>query len=183
MLVNALKQRLTARALRPSLAQVRMFSADDSAAEKQVDTETHTKEEIEKGRQEWGIKYDDECLKFEKEWKLISDKIDAEQMVYIESELSELQKKKVDMIADRLLDLNVFEMRYLAASTKQRIERTSGINPLKLNMDWPSIKQDDMGTWPPTNPNWFKQQDLMSSLGPFMGMMGGGAPAAGGAAP
>jgi hypothetical protein len=46
-----------------------MFSADDGAAEKQVDTETHTKEEIEKGQQEWGIKYNDECLKFEKEWK------------------------------------------------------------------------------------------------------------------
>ena len=79
MLVNALKQRLTTRALRPSLAQVRMFSTDDgAAAEKSADTDTHTKEEIEKGRHEWGIKYDDECLKFEKEWKMISDKIDAE---------------------------------------------------------------------------------------------------------
>ena len=46
---------------------------------------------------------------------------------------------------------------------------------MKLNMDWPSVKQDGAGTWPPANPNWFKQQDLMSSLGPFMGMgMGGG---------
>ena len=41
-------------------------------------------------------------------------------------------------------------------------------------MDWPSIKQDSTGSWPPANPNWFKQQELMSSLGPFMGMMGGG---------
>ena len=145
MLVNALKQSLSKKAysfntLRTSLVQVRMFSTDDAAAEKKVDTDTHTKEEIENGRQEWGVKYDDECLKFEKEWKIISDKIDREQMVYIESELSDLQKKKVDMIADRLLDLNMFEMRYLAASTKQRIQRTSGINPMKLNMDWPSIK-------------------------------------------
>ena len=61
--------------------------------------------------------------------------------------------------------------------------RTSGIHPMKVNMDWPSVKQDDAGTWPPANPNWFKQQELMSSLGPFMGQMGGGggaaAPAAG----
>lgn len=41
-------------------------------------------------------------------------------------------------------------------------------------MDWPSIKQDAAGTWPPLNPNWFKQQELMSQLGPFMGQMGGG---------
>jgi len=73
-----------------------------------------------------------------------------------------------------MLDLNMFELRYLAVSMKTRMERTSGINPLKLNMDWPSVKQDSAGTWPPANPNWFKQQDLMSSLGPFMGSMGGG---------
>ena len=30
-----------------------------------------TQHELEAGRQEWGIKYDDECLKFEKEWNLI----------------------------------------------------------------------------------------------------------------
>ena len=63
-------------------------------------------------------------------------------MVYIESELSDLQKKKVDMLVEKQLGLNVFEMRYFAASMKQRIQRTSGINPMKLNMDWPSVKQD-----------------------------------------
>ena len=39
---------------------------------------------------EWGIKYDDECLKFEKEWKQIADKVETEQAVYIDKELSEL---------------------------------------------------------------------------------------------
>ena len=128
-----------------------MFSTDAEAPAEKKETEIHTKEEIEKGREEWGIKYDDECLKFEKEWKLIADKIEAEQMVYLESELSDLQKKKVDMITDRLLDLNVMENRYLSASINQRIMRTSGINLLKLNLDWPSIKQDGAGTWPPAN--------------------------------
>ena len=89
---------------------------------------------------EWGIKYDDECLKFEKEWKEIADKVEEEQNIYIEKELSELQRKKVEMLADKVLDLNVFEMRYLAMACKNRIQKTSGINPLKLNMDWPSIK-------------------------------------------
>ena len=49
---------------------------------------------------------------------------------------------------------------------------------MKLNMDWPSVKQDSQGTWPPANPNWFKQQDLMASLGPFA--MGGGGGGGGG---
>jgi len=32
-------------------------------------------EEIEANRQEWGIKYDDEALKFEKEWQIIAEKV------------------------------------------------------------------------------------------------------------
>jgi len=61
-------------------------------------------------------------------------------MVYLAKELSELQMSKVDMLADKVIDLNAFEMRYLAASIKGRILKTSGINPLKMNMDWPSLK-------------------------------------------
>jgi hypothetical protein len=92
------------------------------------------------GAAEWGIKYNDECLKFEKEWKQIADKIETEQSVYLDTELSELQRKKCDMLADKMLDLNIFEMRYLALQMKARVQKTSGINPLKLNMDWPSVK-------------------------------------------
>lgn len=121
-----------------SATPMRLFAADNNKAS------------------EWGIKYDDECLKFEKEWKQIADKVETEQAVYLDGELSELQKKKVDLITDKLLDLNIFEMRYMALSMKSRVQKTSGINPLKLNMDWPSIKQDGAGTWPPANPNWFK---------------------------
>jgi hypothetical protein len=87
--------------------------------------------------------------------------------VYLESELSDLQKKKVDMLVDKLLDMNIFELRYFSAVSKEKIQRTSGINPMKLNLDWPSVKKDgkpntlslyilDTGTWPPANPNWFK---------------------------
>lgn len=96
------------------------------------------------------------------------------QRVYLESELSEMQRKKVEMLADKMLDMNLFELRYFAVTCKERVQRTSGINPLKINLDWPSVKRDDAGSWPPANPNWFKQQEMMAQLGPMMGMMGGG---------
>ncbi len=35
-------------------------------------------EELAKAREEWGEKYSDECFKFEKEWKQISDRIEKE---------------------------------------------------------------------------------------------------------
>ena len=39
---------------------------------------TPTDAEAAKAKEEWGDKYSDECFKFEKEWKQISDKIEKE---------------------------------------------------------------------------------------------------------
>lgn len=61
-------------------------------------------------------------------------------MVYLESELSELQKKKVEMLADKVLDLNLFEHRYFHAVLTMRVQRATGMSPMKLNLDWPSLK-------------------------------------------
>lgn len=60
----------------------------------------------------------------------------------MEKELSDLQRKKVEMLADKLLDMNIFELRYFAMLCKDKIQKTSGINPMKLNLDWPSVKRD-----------------------------------------
>ena len=46
------------------------------------------------------------------------------------------------MLVDKVLDMNIYEMRYFAMIIKEKIEKTSSINPMKLNMDWPSVKQD-----------------------------------------
>ena len=54
--------------------QVRYFSAEVEAPkqEEAAKVPEPTKEELEEGRKQWGIQYDDECLKFEKEWELIA---------------------------------------------------------------------------------------------------------------
>jgi hypothetical protein len=41
-------------------------------------TKPPTEEELAKNREEWGEKYTDEAFRFEKEWKAISDKIEAQ---------------------------------------------------------------------------------------------------------
>ena len=43
------------------------------------------------------------------------------QRVYLEKDLSEMQKRKVEMLADKLLDMNLFELRYFAVLTKEKI--------------------------------------------------------------
>jgi hypothetical protein len=56
--------------------------------------------------------------------------------------LGDLQKKKVEMLVDKLLDMNIYELRYFSVLTKDKMQKTSGINPMKLNLDWPSVKRD-----------------------------------------
>jgi len=46
---------------------LRVFSSTEGDA-----TREFTKEELEAGKEQWGIKYNDEALKFEKEWTKIS---------------------------------------------------------------------------------------------------------------
>jgi hypothetical protein len=54
--------------------------------------------------------------------------------------MSDMQKKKVEMLADKLMDLNIYELRWFTLYTKERVQRTSGVNPMKMNLDWPSVK-------------------------------------------
>ena len=82
--------------------------------------------------------------------------VEDQQAVYLESELGDLQKEKVKMLAAKVLDLNLLELRYFHVKLVQQAQKSTGLNPMKLNLDWPSIKRDAAGTWPPANPNWFK---------------------------
>ena len=61
---------------------VRLFSSDNTDG---------NKTSIPEGAGEWGVKYDDECLKFEKEWEEMANKVETEQSVYLKNELSSLQ--------------------------------------------------------------------------------------------
>ena len=55
-------------------AMWRMFSAE-SAPEQKSSIPEPSAAEKETARHEWGLKYDDECLKFEKEWEIIAKKV------------------------------------------------------------------------------------------------------------
>ena len=90
---NILKQfRTLSHASRVTLrTQYRCFSATETeGAKSAAETPEATPEELAKYRDQWGIKYDDECFKFEKEWELIASKVEEDQNVYLESELGDL---------------------------------------------------------------------------------------------
>ena len=45
---------------------------------------------MDENRKQWGIQYNDECLKFEKEWELISQAVQDKQSTFIEAELGDI---------------------------------------------------------------------------------------------
>ena len=49
---------------------------------------------------------------FEKEWEIIAKAVEEQQATFIDSELGDLQKEKVNMLVDKVVQLNLFEMRY-----------------------------------------------------------------------
>lgn len=63
------------------------------------------------------------------------------QLQELEKELTENQRKRVQLLAQALLELNTFELRYFSTALREKVFKTSGINPLKLNLDWPTVKQ------------------------------------------
>lgn len=56
-----------------ALVTAKYFSTTEGEA--QTEVPPPTQEEVEAGRSEWGIKYDDDCLKFEKEWTAIAEQV------------------------------------------------------------------------------------------------------------
>ena len=80
---------------------IRAFSAEANENQESAQVPEPTQEEIAAGREQWGVQYDDECLKFEKEWQMIAEKVEQEQMVFVEQELGDLQKEKVKKFATR----------------------------------------------------------------------------------
>ena len=63
------------------------------------------------------------------------------QLSELEKELTENQRKRVALLAQALLELNTLELRYFSTALREKVFKTSGINPLKLNLDWPTVKQ------------------------------------------
>uniref|UniRef100_A0A7S3KH49 Large ribosomal subunit protein bL12 C-terminal domain-containing protein n=1 Tax=Euplotes crassus TaxID=5936 RepID=A0A7S3KH49_EUPCR len=133
-----------------------------------------TEEEKQKYRDAWGQKFQDEVVMHQKEWEELTRVSDDNRMSQLSDQLSEPSKRKCEFLADRILEFNPFEARYLSGVVYEKVKRNTDYNPLKLNMDWSSIKMDVDGSFPPLNPNWFKQQELMSQIGPLMGTFGGG---------
>lgn len=64
------------------------------------------------------------------------------QLKSLETELSEQQRKRVKLLTDAYLDLNINEVRYFNSILRNRVHATSGIDLSLAKPDWPAFKQN-----------------------------------------
>lgn len=108
---------------------------------------------------------------------------------HIKAITDELGKERVDYIkavAELYCNLNDFQVEYVMNKIKERKSKIETISPIDLNVDWPSVSE--LGDVPPVNPEFFKQQELMSEFTKWLKTqegvnLGFGAISSGGAAP
>lgn len=125
--------------------------------------------------------FEDIAAKFEREWKLVYDETNTNQAAELSQVLTPNKKKRAELLAEAIVEMDLFELRYFSTLVRDRVAKTSGINPLKLNVDWPSLKQADAANW---STNYFQQQEAINKLWPsgqlgFAQNFGGGAFAGG----
>lgn len=129
----------------------------------------------------------DSASGYVEEWQKVYEQRTASQQAELEQHLTPNQKKRLDLLSQALLEMDKEEVKYFTTLVRDRIFKSSGINPLKLNVDWPTLKQLDVGSWPPANSEALLQSETMAKLWPagkegfsqlFGGAGMGGAPQA-----
>lgn len=64
----------------------------------------------------------------------------ARRAKFLAKELDDTSKAKVEFLKKMILGFSIFEVRYMSYRLRERLKRGVGISPLKLSIDWPSIK-------------------------------------------
>jgi hypothetical protein len=101
-------------------------------------------------------------------------------MKRVKEELTTHQKKFIDMVSDKVSNLNIYQFKYFNQKLENQLKETRNITPIRLNMDFPSVAELEN---PDVTPKFFKQQELMAQLtkwlgnqtGPNAGAVAGGA--------
>ncbi|KAM3147333.1 hypothetical protein pb186bvf_000584 [Paramecium bursaria] len=118
--------------------------------------------------------------KRQQEWDAIAKKRLNDQLQYLDSQLSQVQKDRVDTLVDALIDLDVYEMQCLAQMINAHQIKSQGIGIFEVNTSWPILKKQELNTWPPESVDDINQaikqiyQDNEPDFKNLFGGIGGG---------
>lgn len=77
-------------------------------------------------------------------------------------EIGQERSEYIKAVAELYCGLNSFQMEYLENKLKERQVKVKKMSTIDVNTDWMSLI--DKESVPPANPNYFKQQELMSEF-------------------
>jgi len=92
----------------------------------------------------------------------------------IKEELTPNQRKFIDIVSDKVANLNIYQFNYFNQKLEDKLRRMPLMTPIRLNTDYPGMAELEN---PDVAPSFFKQQELMSQLAQWLGTqpsIGGG---------
>jgi len=114
-------------------------------------------------KQDLENQWKEQLKSFNEDWKVIKDSNYEGHLKRLSEELGEDRCNYIKAVAEIYSGLNEFQFSYIEAKLKQRLNKEKSLSAISLNTDWPSLVElgEDV---PPVNPNFFKQQELMSEF-------------------
>jgi hypothetical protein len=106
---------------------------------------------------------------YEKEWTEMYIQKLKQNKEYLEKQLSEPQRKEIELIVEAQMSLNETEKKYFNVIFKKKIRELTGVDPITQIFSNPSdlVKKENL--WPKENPNWFKTPHLQNTVSAFTG--------------
>jgi len=84
----------------------------------------------------------------------------------IKEELTPNQRKFIDIVSDKVANLNIYQFNYFNQKLEEKLRRMPLMTPIRLNTDYPGMAELEN---PDVAPSFFKQQELMSQLAQWLG--------------
>jgi hypothetical protein len=101
----------------------------------------------------------------EKEWTEIYLTKLKQNKNYLESQLSEYERKEAELLTEAVINLTEDEKKLYAILLRQKLTSLFG----RLPITTPSGLAGSENLWPKDNPNWYKTTHLQNTLAAFQG--------------
>jgi hypothetical protein len=105
----------------------------------------------------------------EKEWNKIYISKIKQKIDFLQEELTDQEKREVEVFFKKFMKLSQDEKKYLIFLNKKNTNNKLGFDFTKVNTFHPSNLMQTENTWPKENPNWYKTENMSSTVGAFTG--------------
>jgi hypothetical protein len=94
-----------------------------------------------------GQRFQDIAFKFEEQWQSMTSENNEASLKELKNQMTENQRKRIDLIASALVELDFNELKYFELLMGERArKRDKDISLMSLYTDWPQVKRSSKRT-------------------------------------